>query len=74
MISDKNIGNTFLTLSCLGLLYMFIYLIIVPILPLANDNPLKLSPPIEILMFCGIFGFSIIGTLLCCTIYFLYKN
>jgi len=73
-VSDRVLGTIGLTLSCVTLGYMFFHLMIVPILPLADDNPLKLSPPIAVLGISGFFGFSVIGTLLIYTFHILYKR
>lgn len=74
MVSDRSIGTIGLLVSCCTLAYLFFHLMIVPVLPLADDNPLKLSPPTVVLGICGLFSFSVIGTLIMYTFYFMYKN
>lgn len=61
-----------LTISLLGLFYLFGKLILIPILPLTNDNIFKLSqddPPVEILLTLAVCGLLFIGTLSVITIY-----
>lgn len=72
-LSDRNLGILGLCLSCSVLGFLFLRLLIIPILPLDEDNPLNLDTPITILLGCGFFGLFFIGSLSGYTLLKLYR-
>lgn len=72
MVSDRVAGALGLIVSLLFVGYLFMRLIILPILPLDDDNIFKMGTPIGLLLFLGFLGFIFIGFLSMYTLYMLY--
>lgn len=73
-LSDKAYGTVKLILSFVILTYLFILLIILPILPIEENYIEKYTPPNVILLVCGIFGLIFIGSLGILTMYTIIKK
>lgn len=75
VLTDKQSGTIALIFSVTGLLYLFFILMIIPILPLDEKNPvLKYSPMVSILVVCGALGLLFIGSLSAFTIFAIHKS
>lgn len=66
-VSDACLGKFGVTISCTVLGYIFLQLMIVPILPLSDDYSFNYFTP-AVLCACGLFSFIVIATLLLYTL------
>lgn len=72
--SDKNLGIFGLIMSSLFLGYLLLRLIVLPILPLEDDDIFKLNTPVALLLILAMLGFIFIGLLSLHIVYVLHTG